>query len=327
MDIAAGWAGITPVLLSEIEPYACSILRKRWENIQNVGDITRYTDATLRELGGFPFYPCGKCPADDKESIDIIYGGFPCQDVSVAGKQRGLSGKRSRLWFEMLRVIREIRPRWVLAENVRGAVNLALDTVKAGLEQEGYKVWAFVIPASAVGAPHQRERLFVIGCKKSVCTILEKQLHRINLPFVKKKPCTAVSKGAFWPTPTVGTSGSGHLCGGTGHWQMLTQHLPLKEARKMGAGNGGKLNPDWVENLMGFQIGWTDIACNHPISFKGWPALINSTQYPYEPPRTIDCIPYRAQRLKCLGNAVVPQQAYPFFRAVRELNVIYSSCC
>lgn len=68
----------------------------------------------------------------------------------------------------MLRVIHEIRPRYVLAENVRGAINLALDTVYSNLVNEGYKVYPYVIPASAVGAPHQRERLFVIGVREDV---------------------------------------------------------------------------------------------------------------------------------------------------------------
>jgi DNA-cytosine methyltransferase len=310
LDIAAEWAGITPVLLSEIEPYACSILRKRWEKIQNVGDITRYTDATLRELGGFPFYPCGKCPADDKESIDIIYGGFPCQDVSVAGKQRGLSGKRSRLWFEMLRVIREIRPRYVLAENVRGAVNLALDTVYANLVDEGYKVYPYVIPASAVGAPHQRERLFVLGVREDV--------HRRYTEAMANPGCALRQGGEFcgadgvetgnrdadkperpsstlWPTLT-GTERSGinpktdsgaglsktvkfwptpraQEPGRTteGYGRGLQELVEGKEQRKLcptprqfmykdsttdrNKGNigekvGGRLNPDWVEQLL-----------------------------------------------------------------------------
>jgi DNA (cytosine-5)-methyltransferase 1 len=78
----------------------------------------------------------------------------------------------------MLRVIHEIRPRYVVAENVRGAVNLALDTVQAGMEDEGYKVWAFVLPAAAFGAPHQRERLFVVGVREDVANAYATRLQR-----------------------------------------------------------------------------------------------------------------------------------------------------
>ena len=96
---------------------------------------------------------------------------FPAKTYPKQGKQVGLTGARSGLWFEMLRVISEFRPRYVLAENVRGAVNLALDTVY--LVGEGYKVYPYVIPASAVGAPHQRERLFVVGVREDVAERLQ----------------------------------------------------------------------------------------------------------------------------------------------------------
>lgn len=75
-----------------------------------------------------------------------------------------------------------------------------------------------------------------------------------------------------WPTPTVGANGKGgNLCGGTGHWEMLKNGLGIEEARKIGAGNGGQLNADWVEILMGFPIGWTDID-REPEEWPGWPA-------------------------------------------------------
>lgn len=101
----------------------------------------------------------------------MVYGGFPCQDLSVAGQQKGLVDEhgiitRSGLWYEMLRVIREARPDYVVGENVRGSVNLALDQVKEGLEQEGYAVYPSVVPASAFGAPHKRERLFVLAVRR-----------------------------------------------------------------------------------------------------------------------------------------------------------------
>lgn len=82
----------------------------------------------------------------------------------------------------------------------------------------------------------------------------------------------------------------------------------------------GTLSPDWVECLMNFPIGWTDIDCDEPQPWQGWPAGMGAEQFGYEPTRTCGKIPNRAKRLKCLGNAVVPQQAAPFFEAIREMN-------
>lgn len=150
---------IETVAFCEIEPFPVSVLQKRFPGVKIYNDIRTLTKQQLEADGLLP--------------IDIVAGGFPCQDLSVAGKQTGLTDEygnvtRSGLWFEMFRIIREVRPAWVVAENVRGAVNLALDTVTDCLQSENYEVRSIVLPACAVGAPHQRERLFVVaysGCK------------------------------------------------------------------------------------------------------------------------------------------------------------------
>jgi len=345
LDIAASWAGIETAAFCEIEPYPVEILKRRWPDVPILPDV--------REIDGRDW------------SVDVVHGGFPCQDLSVAGKQVGLSGERSGLWFEMLRVISECRPRFVVAENVRGAVNLALDTVVAGLEGEGYKVRPLVLPASAFGAPHQRERLFVVGVRADVADSLNERFQGGERGFSFLEPGASAHEpasqcgeggGSLWPTPTVGTSGGVKLCGGSGHWEMLKAGVGIDEARKMGAGNGGQLNPDWVECLMGYPLGWTDVDCETPEPWPGWPALMgervwgthtatfsvrspkfisdsvspsefvakgmSADQYPYEPPRTVTGCRNRAKRLKCLGNSVVPQQAYPIFRAIAYLEEV-----
>lgn len=85
---------------------------------------------------------------------------------------------------------------------------------------------------------------------------------------------------------------------------------------------GGHLNPDWVEQLMNFPEGWTDLDVDEPKPWAGWPALLGQEQYPYEFPRTTTGCKDRAKRLKALGNAVVPAQAYPFFKAIAEIEKI-----
>lgn len=366
LDLAAEMAGIKVVAFCEIEPYPISILEKRYPGIPIYNDI--------RQLKG----------SDFNDRIDVIHGGFPCQDLSQAGKRAGLEGERSGLWFEMLRIISEVRPRYVLAENVRGAINLALDTVYSGLVGEGYKVYPYVIPASAVGAPHKRERLFVVGIREDVqrryteaienpgCELRQGGGEYGEVEGKTREGTTRdaqFSGGTLWPTPRAQEPGKTT----EGYGRGLQELVEGKEQRKLwptptqrdykGAsaeeglirndgksrmdqlpnavkfwptprefmykdsivdrnkGNigekvGGQLNPDWVEQLMGYPEGWTDLDVDEPREWAGWPALLGQEQYPYEFPRTTTGCKNRAKRLKALGNSVVPAQAYPFFKAI-----------
>ncbi len=113
-ELAAKELGFETIGFCEIDSFAQSILCKRFPCVPICKDI--------KSMKG-----------DEFGAVDVVCGGFPCQDLSVAGRKAGLEGERSGLWFEMLRIVREVRPRYVLAENVRGAINLALDTVAAGL--------------------------------------------------------------------------------------------------------------------------------------------------------------------------------------------------
>ena len=418
LDLAAEAAGIETAAFCEIEPYAVQVLKRRWPSVPIIDDV--------RKIKGCDW------------PVDVIHGGFPCQDLSVAGKQKGLKGERSGLWFEMLRVISEIRPSFVLAENVRGAVNLALDTVYANLVGEGYEVRPYVLPASAVGAPHQRERLFVVGVREDVADCASERLQRslaeegsecggknerelpvdgvcagklwptptsiersgINpntgsgavlthavslwrtpdancmrgpsseermewkrekgMPISINDQVAEVERGALWPTPcSRGNDGGGPigLGGGARARRNLDERVGEDARKKLCSGS---LNPAWVEILMGFPLGWTDIDCDEPEPWPGCPALMGerlwmtpkagacgmtakttgrplemathlssqtfvaerdcADQHPYEPPRTVAGGPNRAKRLKCLGNAVVPQQARPIFEAIVQIH-------
>lgn len=147
-DLAAEWAGWENAFNCEIDPFCRQILKYHFPNSVQYGDI-KTTDFTVWR---------GK--------IDVLTGGFPCQPFSTAGKRKGTADNRY-LWPEMLRVIGEIRPRWVVGENVLGIVNwdggLVFEQVHADLETEGYEVQAFVLPACSVGAPHLRYRTWVVA--------------------------------------------------------------------------------------------------------------------------------------------------------------------
>ena len=166
IDLAASWAGTETVALCEIEPYAVSILERRFPNVPIYNDVRTLTAAKLRE--------------DGIEKVDIICGGFPCQDVSCAGLRKGFEdsdGKvtRSGLWGEYARLIDELRPRWIVAENVRGLLSASIDKRPGGdfgvvlrdLANLGYDACWACYGAEAVGAPHKRERVFVVAHAKN----------------------------------------------------------------------------------------------------------------------------------------------------------------
>jgi|TARA_R110002126_G_scaffold5443_6_gene28682 DNA (cytosine-5)-methyltransferase 1 len=128
----------------ENDPYCQAVLRYHWPDIPVLGDI---------KSARRPDFP---------ERTDLVCGGFPCQPFSQAGKQQAQDDPR-HLWPEMFRIIRELRPTWVCGENVTGLVRLGLDEVLTDLEGEGYATRTFNIPACATGAPHLRQRLWIIA--------------------------------------------------------------------------------------------------------------------------------------------------------------------
>lgn len=327
LDIAAQNCGIETVAFCGIEPFPCEILKKRFPGVPILPDV--------RKVNGHDF-----------GTVDVIFGGFPCQDLSVAGRRAGLIDSdgnvtRSGLWFEMLRIISEARPRFVVAENVRGAINAALDVVQSGLESEGYEVWTILLPAAAVGAPHQRERIFILGVRGDL-------LNGVGLPrsgcrdykganavkSIFKKEWQAVygttvrccNDGSFrnWRTPDANTDRG--AMSEASYQRKVAENRPINinaqvasEERRNGS-IAGQLNPAWVEQLMGYPDGWTDPDRDEVTPWAGWPARPGETQFEYEHPRTATGLKNRAKRLTALGNSVVPQQAEPIFRAVEMID-------
>ena len=142
LDLAAETAGFQTVGQCEWADYPTKILERHWPEVPRWRDIRTLTRESFYERTGL-------------RTVDLISGGFPCQPFSVAGQRRGQDDDRY-LWPEMLRVITEIKPTWIIGENVAGIINMALDTVLADLELQGYEARTIVLPACGVNAPHKR---------------------------------------------------------------------------------------------------------------------------------------------------------------------------
>jgi DNA (cytosine-5)-methyltransferase 1 len=157
--------GFETVAFCDIEKYCQHLLKQKWNGIKIYSDVREITKEKFK--------------ADGIESPEIITGGFPCQPFSVAGSRKGTDDNR-HLWPEMFRIIKEFKPRWIIGENVRGIVSiqdgLVFETVCTDLESEGYEVQTFNIPAVGVGAPHKRERIWIVA--NSRCSIRGKQSSR-----------------------------------------------------------------------------------------------------------------------------------------------------
>ncbi len=150
--LAAQWAGFETVAFCEIESFCLKVLNKHWPSVELFTDI--------RNISCFP-------------RVDLVTAGFPCQPFSVAGKKKGSKDDRY-LWPEVIRIIRVTRPTWFIGENVQGIISM-LDPILEDLEREDYTWWAYLIPASLIGAPHKRDRLWIIANANS-----ERCNHRTN---------------------------------------------------------------------------------------------------------------------------------------------------
>ena len=144
LDLGLERAGMQCKWQVEINPYAQRVLTKHWPEVRRHDDIKTW-------------------PENDTESVDLICGGFPCQDISFAGKGAGLSGERSGLFYELIRVVREMGPRYVLLENVSALLVRGIDDVLGTLASIGFDAEWHCIPAFSVGAPHIRDRVFVMA--------------------------------------------------------------------------------------------------------------------------------------------------------------------
>lgn len=178
--------GFETIAFVEKDDFCQKVLKKHWPNITIEGDI--------RNVKG------------DKYEADVVTGGFPCQPFSVAGKRKGTDDDRY-LWDETIRVVRECKPRWFIGENVEGLINInngvVLRQVQTDLEKEGFEVQCLVIPASGVGAWHQRKRIWIMGYSKhNGCssTKIKRSNNKTNDNSEKRKNQTSEFKRTSGPT-------------------------------------------------------------------------------------------------------------------------------
>lgn len=255
--LAARWAGIETVGFCEIEEYPRKVLEKNFPGVPIHHDI--------KELDG-----------NEYAGIDIITGGYPCQPFSTAGKRKGQEDDR-HLWPEMLRVITQSRPAWVIAENVTGHVTMGLDSVLTDLESEGYASRAVVIPAIAVDAKHRRDRVWVLGSNPE--RLRSPQQER---EYERAKKCNGSGENELAAGAFVGdTKGIGWNEKQTENSSCGGARLQESAGRHGGSSGGGV----WI-----------------PEPSVG---------------RVVNGIPHRVDRIRGLGNAIVPQVAYQIMKAIK----------
>ena len=155
-------AGMRTVAFCEIESYCRAVLRQHWPDVPVFDDVRTLTATDVSNSAQQQMGIAGQSRIDSG-MVDVICGGFPCQDISVAGKGEGITGSRSGLWKEFARIIGEVRPRYIIVENVAALLGRGLADVLGDLAEIGYDAEWHCIPACAVGAPHRRDRVWIVA--------------------------------------------------------------------------------------------------------------------------------------------------------------------
>lgn len=286
LDLAAERAGFQTVGQCEFADYPYKVLCEHWPDVPKWRDIRTLTGEDFHARTGL-------------RTVDVLSGGFPCQPFSVAGKRRGTEDDRY-LWPEMLRVIKELRPAWVVGENVAGIINMALDQVLSDLEAQGYETRTFVIPACGVDAPHRRDRVAIVAWHNDGKPNGRKPLAAIPREDERQN---SKSCGVCYDVAHPESAGIGGLS------------VQCRESRQAHADalRRGKTLADADGALRNRREQLSDEARWGGFADGGW--------WPPEPGvgRVAHGIPHRVDRLRCLGNAVVPAQFYPIFKGIAEL--------
>ena len=291
--------GFKTTAFCEMDKYCKLVLQKHWKGVKIYNDVKEITKERLE--------------SDGIESPDIITGGFPCQPFSVAGKQKGTSDNR-HLWPEMFRIIQEFKPRWVIGENVPGIINIqdgvVFETVCTDLESEGYEVQTFNIPASAVGAPHQRKRIWIVANSRrtlrqrsSIREENENEIRKENADMFKRSSSSSESNVA---------NANARLSNG--------ENEEIQTRRDASNISSEKLSNTDSERLEGQrqssgQFSQKFFTSNNS---EGQQGSMDQGWWSVEPNvgRVAHGVPGRIHRLKALGNSIVPKIAEEIGRAI-----------
>lgn len=269
-------AGMRTVAFCERDEYCRAVLRKHWPHVPCFEDIHSVEANGLDRLG----------------RIDVVCGGFPCQPFSVAGKQKGKDDDR-HLWPEMCRIIALARPTWVIAENVAGLIAMALDDVLVDLESLGYTARTIVIPACAVGAPHRRDRLWIIAADSTML---------LGGAFKRNEPNGNVQR----PEAMANTDGVARHEGWPRNRTQEQRRRDIDRSRER-------------ENVCySHSEGLALRQSKHHNNATELATTVGTDWWSAEPDvgRVAHGIPRRVDRLRTLGNAVVPQIVEEIGRAI-----------
>ena len=313
------WAGLsTPVMFCDIEEWCRNILKKHWTNVPIKSDV--------KEL------------ADDPDNLvpdcDILTAGYPCQPFSQAGNRKGKEDPR-HIWPHIRKIVASKRPSWVVFENVYGHVSMGLDQVLLDLETEGYATRAFIVPASSVGAPHRRDRVWIVGYtehpRPSASTLGGK--HGENE--------TGSSQGQSQTEQSQGTSksrihenvgyaedngrdGRPEAAGREGSQDK--QDEPKLEVRGESSRPSTDVADTNHQRLQGRLSGWQDTerqsVDGHAGCSRATHGQSNQNWWTTEPNvgRVANGISKRMDRLKGLGNAIVPQIAQQIAESIKVVE-------
>ena len=280
-DLAAEWMGWENLFHCEWNPFGQQVLKHHFPNSISYNDITK-TDFSIH-----------------KGQVDILTGGFPCQPYSTAGLRKGKADER-HLFPHMLRCIKEVKPRWVIGENVRGLINwnggLVFNEVYDDLEREGYEVQSFLIPAASVNAPHQRYRIWFVAYTNS-----NNDKREVGNSNAKEKRISKEYRKEYSPSREF--SGA--------NIQNAANSDKIGFSTKMGNGElGGELGFTKRDE----QNMWNSFPTQPPIcgGDDGLPTELDS----------ISLSKYRKESLMAYGNAIVPQVAYEIFKAINEFELM-----
>jgi DNA (cytosine-5)-methyltransferase 1 len=325
LDLGLERAGMTCIGQVEIDPFCRRVLAKHWPHVRQWSNV-RELSAWMRPTRRMPIYLRAKQAAIKQwaQGVELICGGFPCQDISNAGKMAGIDGGRSGLWHEFRRIICTIRPRIVLVENVAALLVRGIDRVLRDLAAGGYDAEWDCIPAAAVGAPHRRDRLFVVayareqagrrfdhgrgeqqsegGAGEGITSDAGSQHGGTRRARRPAGDCPGEAESTQWHEDDVADAQGGGLRAGAG-----LRRNGESRGRGKSAGGGQTIQNPVFAGLEGHDRGVMAIADyrrhNADPAGSGWWAV--------EPAlgRVAHGVPHRVDRLRSLGNAVVPQVA------------------